>query len=84
MMTARRACPPGACPPAPGPLEQYAATFDDLFVSVAQRRGVRECLTSLSDDDRDQIGQAITVIRQTRQTVTLGMPGLRSPTAGQE
>jgi SRSO17 transposase len=41
-MTARR-----ACPPAPGPLEQYAAEFDDLFVSVAQRRGFRECLTGL-------------------------------------
>src|SRR5262249_46671558 len=47
MMTARRACPPGACPPAPGPLEQYAAAFDDLFVSVAQQRGFRECLTGL-------------------------------------
>jgi len=46
-MTARRACPSGACPPAPGPLEQYAAAFDDLFVSVAQRRGFRECLTGL-------------------------------------
>ena len=41
-MTARR-----ACPPAPGPLEQYTAAFDDLFVSVAQRRGFRECLTGL-------------------------------------
>ncbi len=30
-MTARR-----PCPPAPGPLEAYAATFDDLFASVAQ------------------------------------------------
>jgi DDE superfamily endonuclease len=46
-MTTRRACPPGACPPAPGPLEQYAAAFDDLFVSVAQQRGFRECLTGL-------------------------------------
>jgi len=41
-MTARR-----ACPPAPGPLEEYAAEFDDLLVSVAQRRGFRECLTGL-------------------------------------
>src|SRR5258708_4871652 len=41
-MTARR-----TCLPAPGPLEQYAAEFDDLFVSVAQRRGFRECLTGL-------------------------------------
>ena len=36
-MTARR-----ACPPAPGPLEEYAACFDDLLVSLAQRRGFRE------------------------------------------
>ena len=35
------------CPPAPGPLEGYAARFDDLFGSLAQRRGFRECLTGL-------------------------------------
>src|SRR5207245_8873292 len=36
-----------ACPPAPGPLEEYAARFDDLFGSVAQRRGFREYLAGL-------------------------------------
>src|SRR4051794_24353791 len=36
-MTARR-----PCPPAPGPLEDYAAGFDDLFGTLAQRRGFRE------------------------------------------
>jgi SRSO17 transposase len=41
-MTARRACPPAA-----GPLEGYAARFDDLFASLAQRRGFREYLTGL-------------------------------------
>ena len=41
-MTARR-----ACPPAPGPLEDYAAEFDELFASLAQRRGFREYLTGL-------------------------------------
>ncbi len=30
-----------ACPPAPGPLEEYAARFDDVFSAVAQRRGFR-------------------------------------------
>ncbi|WP_251064737.1 transposase [Streptomyces sp. ISL-44] len=35
------------CPPAPGPLEVYAASFDDLFRSLAQRRGFREYLTGL-------------------------------------
>jgi len=41
-MTARRVCPPAA-----GPLEGYAARFDELFGSLAQRRGFRECLTGL-------------------------------------
>ena len=41
-MTARR-----PCPPAPGPLEDYAARFDDLFASLAQRRGFREYLQGL-------------------------------------
>jgi hypothetical protein len=36
-----------ACPPAPGPLEGYAARFDDLFTHVAQRRGFREYLAGL-------------------------------------
>ncbi len=41
-MTARR-----PCPSAPGPLEEYAARFDDLFVGLAQRRGFREYVTGL-------------------------------------
>src|ERR1700728_1630847 len=35
------------CPPAPGPLEGYAARFDELFGSLAQRRGFREYLAGL-------------------------------------
>jgi SRSO17 transposase len=35
------------CPAAPGPLEGYAARFDDLFGSLAQRRGFREYLGGL-------------------------------------
>src|SRR2546421_9793991 len=38
---------PRLCPPAPGPLEGYAARFDDLFTHVAQRRGVRDYLAGL-------------------------------------
>ena len=38
---------PVPCPPAPGPLEGYAARFDDLFTRVAQRRGFREYLAGL-------------------------------------
>src|SRR2546429_8393823 len=38
---------PIGCPPAPGPLEKYAAGFDDLFTHVAQRRGFREYLAGL-------------------------------------
>ncbi len=41
-MTRRR-----PCPAAPGPLEGYAASFDDLFGSLAQRRGFREYLAGL-------------------------------------
>jgi hypothetical protein len=35
------------CPPAPGPLEEYAARFDCLFSTLAQRRGFREYLQGL-------------------------------------
>jgi SRSO17 transposase len=35
------------CPPAPGPLEDYAESFDDLFATLAQRRGFREYLQGL-------------------------------------
>ena len=35
------------CPVAPGPLEGYAGRFDDLFGSLAQRRGFREYLAGL-------------------------------------
>ena len=35
------------CPPAPGPLEGYAAHFDDGFGTLAQRRGFREYLQGL-------------------------------------
>ena len=38
---------PTACPLAPGPLEEYAAGFDDLFTHVAQRRGFLEYLAGL-------------------------------------
>jgi SRSO17 transposase len=41
-MTERR-----PCPPAPGPLEDYAAQFDPLFGTLAQRRGFREYLQGL-------------------------------------
>jgi SRSO17 transposase len=36
-----------ACPPAPGPLEDYAAQFDDRFETLAQRRGFRAYLQGL-------------------------------------
>lgn len=35
------------CPPAPGPLEDYAQSFDELFSTLAQRRGFREYLQGL-------------------------------------
>ncbi|HZN69826.1 MAG TPA: IS701 family transposase [Tepidisphaeraceae bacterium] len=36
-----------ACPPAPGPLEPFAAAFDRLFGTLAQRRSFREYLQGL-------------------------------------
>src|SRR5439155_27099948 len=46
---------PKPCPPAPGPLEGYAARFDDLFTHVAQRRGMREYLAGqLAPRDRNK------------------------------
>jgi SRSO17 transposase len=36
-----------ACPPAPGPLEDYAVQFDALFTRLAQRRGLRAYLQGL-------------------------------------
>jgi SRSO17 transposase len=36
-----------ACPPAPGPLEDYARRFDDLFDNVAQSRSFRDYLQGL-------------------------------------
>ena len=41
-MTSRR-----PCPPAPGPLEDYAQHFDPLLSSLAQRRGLRDYLQGL-------------------------------------
>ncbi len=41
-MTERR-----PCPPAPGPLEAYAAQFDPLFGTLAQRSNFREYLQGL-------------------------------------
>src|SRR5829696_5034969 len=41
-MTTRR-----PCPPAPGPLEDYATQFDPLLSSLAQRRGLRDYLQGL-------------------------------------
>jgi hypothetical protein len=41
-MTTRR-----LCPPAPGPLENYAQRFDPLLSSLAQRRGLRDYLQGL-------------------------------------
>lgn len=35
------------CPPAPGPLEEYAGQFDGRFGTLAQRRGFREYLQGL-------------------------------------
>jgi integrase len=42
-------------------------------------RRVRDDLDDLSDDDRAQIQEAVTMVRRSRQTVSLGMPRVRQP-----
>ena len=71
-MTARR-----PCPPAPGPLEEYAARFDDLFFSLAQRRGFREYLTGLlAPRERNK---TITCLAGAEPVAGAGMPGVAGP-----
>ena len=36
-----------ACPPAPGPIEEFATEFDPVFGTLAQRRGFRDYLQGL-------------------------------------
>jgi hypothetical protein len=64
-MTERR-----PCPPAPGPLEEYAARFDDLLVSLAQRRGFREYPAGLLAP------------RDRNKTLTLPLPNTSSMQVG--
>ena len=65
-MTRRR-----ACPPAPGPLEDFAVGFDDLFGTLAQRRGFRAYL------------QGLLLPRDRNKTLTAlaGAPAPRAPGA---
>jgi integrase len=44
-------------------------------------RRIETDLDNLTESDRAQIAEAISVIRKTRQTVTLGMPSISPPTA---
>jgi hypothetical protein len=42
-------------------------------------RRVEHDLDNLSDEDRQQIADAVRVVRRTRQTVHLGMPSIAPP-----
>ncbi|MET7303875.1 site-specific integrase [Embleya sp. NPDC005575] len=42
-------------------------------------RRLKEDLDELTDDDRTQIREAVTVVRRTRQVVSLGLPRIRQP-----
>ncbi|WP_349345063.1 IS701 family transposase [Streptomyces rapamycinicus] len=69
-MTARR-----PCPPVPGPLEDYAARFDGLFFSLAQRRGFREYLTGLpAPRERNK---TITCLAGAEPVAGAGIPGVQ-------
>ncbi|MER6416691.1 transposase [Streptomyces humidus] len=69
-MTARR-----PCPPAPGPLEEYTARFDDLFFGLAQRLGFREYLTGLlAPRERNK---TITCLAGAEPVAGAGTPGVQ-------
>jgi hypothetical protein len=78
VMTARR-----PCPAAPGPLEDYAARFDDLFHSPAQRRGFREYLAGLLvPRDRNKTLTALAGAEPVqRELSSPGQPDHRTQTA---
>ncbi|WP_078916275.1 transposase [Streptomyces viridochromogenes] len=70
-MTARR-----PCPPAPGPLEEYASRFDEPFVSLA-RRGFREYLSRLpAPRERNK---TITCLAGAEPVAGAGIPGVQRP-----
>ncbi|WP_198541205.1 transposase, partial [Parafrankia soli] len=63
------------CPPAPGPLEDYAARFDDLFSALGQRRGFREYLTGLlAPRDRNK---TLTCLAGAEPVVGAGHPAVQ-------
>ncbi|XUL89658.1 IS701 family transposase [Streptomyces galilaeus] len=69
-MTERR-----TCPPAPGPLEAYAARFDDLFLNLAQRRGFREYLAGLlAPRDRNK---TLTCLAGVEPVLGAGLPSVQ-------
>ncbi|MGW2864504.1 IS701 family transposase [Streptomyces sp. NPDC001205] len=71
-MTERR-----MCLPAPGPSEEYAACFDDLFLNLAQRRGFREYLTGLlAPRDRNK---TLTCLAGAGPVLGAGLPSVQRP-----
>jgi hypothetical protein len=74
-MTRRR-----SCPAAPGPLEEYAARFDDLFGSLAQRRGFREYLAGLlAPRDRNKMLTVLAGAEPVAGAASSGRPRACSP-----
>lgn len=53
---------------------------EEITTLRALIRRIETDLDNLTGQDRAQIAEAISVIRKTRQTVTLGMPSIRPPT----
>jgi chromosome segregation ATPase len=47
-------------------------------------RRIEDDLSTFTDEDREQIQQAIAQVRKTRQAVALGMPRIRAQAAGPE
>ena len=68
------------CPPAPGPLEDYARQFDASFANLAQRRAFRDYLHGLLlPRERTKTLTGLDPVRRTPDT-----PGATHPAHGQE
>jgi SRSO17 transposase len=69
------ACQP--CPPAPGPLEGFAAPFDSLFGSLGQRRSFRHYLSGLlAPRDRNK---TLTALAGAEPLVQAQSPAVQRP-----
>jgi len=73
--TASGSSPPQSSRPGPGLTRLYPMTKIDRIRHLIRR--IEEHLDKLTENERAQIQEAVTVIRRTRPAVSLGMPTIR-------